>query len=185
MTPIEKNIFVVDEQGNAYEATYPKRAKGLVKNGRARFISENTICLACPPNNNLEDNEMSENKSTNESKTIQENIVKIGSLEYVLKQIELVAKDTAYLNNTIAELGKITSNIGGDIGGSAKAEALGQVVKSREETNRKLIDFYQKMYSDLTPSDSLKHKALEIILNTNEYDFSELSDLFDSIRHLG
>ena len=38
MIPIEKNIVVVDEQGNEYEATYPKRAKGLVKNGRARFI---------------------------------------------------------------------------------------------------------------------------------------------------
>ena len=47
--PIVKNIRVVDEQGNEYEATYPKRAKGLVKNGRARFISENKICLACPP----------------------------------------------------------------------------------------------------------------------------------------
>jgi len=42
-TPIEKNIIVVDEQGNEYEATYPKRAKGLVKNGRARFVDENKI----------------------------------------------------------------------------------------------------------------------------------------------
>ena len=31
--PIQKNITVIDEQGNIYEATYPKRAKGLVKNG--------------------------------------------------------------------------------------------------------------------------------------------------------
>ena len=46
---MEKNIIVVDEQGNQYEATYPKRAKGLVKNGRARFVDEHTICLACPP----------------------------------------------------------------------------------------------------------------------------------------
>ena len=60
---MEKNIFVVDEQGNQYEATYPKRAKGLVKNGRARFVDEHTICLACPPNDdNLEDRKMSENK---------------------------------------------------------------------------------------------------------------------------
>ena len=44
-----KNIEVVDEQGNVYGATYPKRAKGLVKNGRARFVGENRICLACPP----------------------------------------------------------------------------------------------------------------------------------------
>ena len=62
MTPIEKNIIVVDEQGNTLEATYPKRAKGLVKKGRARFISENVICLACPPKN-LEENAMSNNVS--------------------------------------------------------------------------------------------------------------------------
>ena len=70
MIPIEKNIIVVDEQGNEYEATYPKRAKGLVKNGRARFIDENTICLACPPNIELEDKTMSENKSTKQTTNI-------------------------------------------------------------------------------------------------------------------
>ena len=67
MTPIEKNIIVVDEQGNEYKATYPKRAKGLVKNGRARFIAENKICLACPPDKIMEDNQMSDNISVNEN----------------------------------------------------------------------------------------------------------------------
>lgn len=58
-TPIEKNVRVIDEQGNEYEATYPKRAKGLVKHGRARFLSDNLICLACPPNfDDLEDSQM-------------------------------------------------------------------------------------------------------------------------------
>ena len=47
--------------GNEYEATYPKRAKGLVKNGRARFIDEHTLCLACPPNDYLEDKSMNNN----------------------------------------------------------------------------------------------------------------------------
>ena len=65
MTPIEKNVIVVDENGKEYEATYLKRAKGLVKNGRARFINENKICLACPPKNELEDKRMSENKNVN------------------------------------------------------------------------------------------------------------------------
>ncbi len=54
-----KNIAVIDEQGNRYEATYPRRAKGLVKNGRARFVDEHTICLACPPYKS-EDEKMSE-----------------------------------------------------------------------------------------------------------------------------
>ncbi len=55
-----KNVAVIDDRGNRYEATYPKRAKGLVKNGRARFVDENTICLACPPDKS-EDKRMSEN----------------------------------------------------------------------------------------------------------------------------
>ena len=64
MTPIEKNVRVVDEQGNEYEATYPKRAKGLVKNGRARFLDESTICLACPPDTVMEDIIMKNTKET-------------------------------------------------------------------------------------------------------------------------
>ena len=71
---MEKNIIVVDEQGNQYEATYPKRAKGLVKNGRARFVDDHTICLACPPDVDLEDKTMSENKEI--------------SIAYLLEQIE-------------------------------------------------------------------------------------------------
>lgn len=58
MIPIAKNILVVDEEGYEYEATWPKRARGLVKNGRARFLSKNKICLACPPWIDMEDNEM-------------------------------------------------------------------------------------------------------------------------------
>lgn len=75
MTPITKNIRVVDESGKEYEATYPKRAKGLVKNGRARFVDETTICLSQtpaklrPPNKNLEDKDM----STNQDKSIEIN----------------------------------------------------------------------------------------------------------------
>lgn len=60
-----KNIEVVDEQGNVYGATYPKRAKGLVKNGRARFVGNNRICLACPPcTNGISEGNMDNNKST-------------------------------------------------------------------------------------------------------------------------
>ena len=60
-TPIRKNVRVIDEQGNEYEATYPKRAKGLVKHGRARFLSDDVICLACPPNStDLEDSQMTD-----------------------------------------------------------------------------------------------------------------------------
>lgn len=63
--PIEKNVLVSDEQGNTYEPTYFRRAKGLVKHGRARWMGENHICLSCPPNHleNAED-DMNETQIT-------------------------------------------------------------------------------------------------------------------------
>ena len=102
MIPIEKNIVVVDEQGNEYEATYPKRAKGLVKNGRARFINENTICLACPPNVELEDKIMSENTvNVNvEVPTEIDTSVSKHNIPYVLEQIEKLHTELQDLKNT-------------------------------------------------------------------------------------
>ncbi|MDR0904943.1 MAG: hypothetical protein LBN00_02000 [Oscillospiraceae bacterium] len=46
-----KNIEVVDEHGISYGVTYPKRAKGLVKNGRARYENDEKIVLTKPPPN--------------------------------------------------------------------------------------------------------------------------------------
>ena len=45
MIPIEKNVIVSDGNGRRIGATYPKRAKGLVKNGRAEYISDQEIRL--------------------------------------------------------------------------------------------------------------------------------------------
>ncbi len=131
MTPIEKNIIVVDELGNEYEATYPKRAKGLVKNGRARFINDNKICLLCPPEIETEDNKMSENinvnenvevnseTATNESKAQVDALVDMLNLGkdmakceadekmtigYVLSQIEKIQSETQYLQDCIKGL---------------------------------------------------------------------------------
>ncbi len=67
--PIEKNVIVTDESNNPVGSTYPKRARGLVKNGRAVYVGgcENGTPLTirlnknCPTNIILEDNLM-ENK---------------------------------------------------------------------------------------------------------------------------
>jgi len=52
--------LVTDIFGNKLEPTYPKRAKGLVKKGRAVFLEDNLICMkdSCP-NLSLEDKTMS------------------------------------------------------------------------------------------------------------------------------
>jgi hypothetical protein len=91
MIPIAKNIIVIDWQGNEYEATYPKRAKGLVKNGRARFVDEHTICLACPPNIILEDNYMSDNMINEKTEAASNPMTP--TLDYILSRIDQIIND--------------------------------------------------------------------------------------------
>ncbi len=182
MIPIEKNIIVVDEQENKYEATYPKRAKGLVKNGRARFIDANKICLVCPPNH-MEDNDMSNTTEPKEKLTI----------NYILNQIEQIVKDTEYIHNALKQLAAMPTSAPGDIAGQEKAKAIGEIVRSRETTNQQILRLYGKMYDDLNPREgNTKNKALEMLSEiVKEGSFYEseqgaevLSDILDTVRHI-
>ena len=149
---MEKNIVVVDEQGNTYEATYPKRAKGLVKNGRARFVDEYTICLACPPNDdNLEDRNMSENKE-------------LLTVDYILSQIEKIVDQTAHIHEAITQIGEL--NYGAPECGSPPDErphALSNIVQSRETTNQQILAFYRKLYEDLMPRPSMEARKFALL----------------------
>ena len=184
MIPIEKNIIVVDEQGNEYEATYPKRAKGLVKNGRARFIDENTICLACPPDTKLEDKNMSENTvNVNvEVPTEIDTSLSKHDISYVLEQIEKLHTELQDLKNTVSTIHCITDANRQSITNNpdeeehevkcdvvtevalAKVKAIVEIFHHREESLQKLLAFYEKMYDDLKPrEESIKIKALEML----------------------
>ena len=149
-----KTVRVLDEAGHEYEATYIKRAKGLVKHGRARFAddSQTVIILACPPNQNmiLEDNTM--NEQNNNTEVTENTAAETYTYEYALKQIELLTHQVDHIHLAISELGHL-ENEGTPCGGSAKsvAEGIADVVRCRETTAQKLIDFYAKMYEDLKP----------------------------------
>ena len=200
MAPIEKNVRVVDEQGNEYEATYEKRAKGLVKNGRARFISDDTICLACPPNRDLEDNSMSENKKvdtvnntnapqncgTPKEAAEQPSSEKL-TMDYLLGKLEEISQGQAFIAEAIAELGKMKSGGPGDVGTQEQARAVGEIIKAREMTNQRLIALYEKMYDDLTSKKMPKEMALRALERAaDDVDKIEaISDALDTIRHLG
>ena len=161
-----KRIAVVDENGKEYEATYVKRAKGLVKSGRARFIDENTICLACPPDNIklTEDNSMTNTENFNVDLetgevTVQETEEKATestskyNLEYFLEQIEKLtagyAGGTEYI---VSAIGRIP-NEGTPCGGSGEevAKAAAEAVRCRETTVQKTLDFYFRMVDELKP----------------------------------
>lgn len=180
MTPIEKNIIVVDEQGNEYEATYPKRAKGLVKSGRARFVDENKICLACPPNFDLEDKKMTEEGKTES----------IYSIEYILSQIAKIQEQTEYLNIALEKLSQMGDGESCAPGspGNIQGQAIADIVRCRETTNQKILSLYEKMYDDLKPDNGNKkldvlERLAQIAANTDDFA-SEKSDMLDTIRQI-
>jgi len=162
-----KRIAVIDENGKEYEATYVKRARGLVKSGRARFIDENTICLACPPDNIklTEDNSMTNTENYNVNletgevtvqeteNTVKENPSKY-NLEYFLEQIEKLtseynAKSMDLIVGAIACIQSEGTPCGGS--GDEVAKAAADAVRYRETTVQKTLDFYFRMVDELKP----------------------------------
>ena len=148
-----KTIAVVDEQGNTYEATYPKRARGLVKKGRARFVSENMICLVRPPKR--------EEKSM--SSTI--------TLDMILEQVNKVVNNNAFFEEALQSLMNMTSSnvpmspgAPPDVAGEARAKAVADICRARETTNQQLIRFYEKMYDDMMYMQGLRRENTPVVV---------------------
>ena len=140
---MEKNIAVVDEAGNVYEPTWPKRAKGLVKHGRARFVDENRICLTCPPD------------ITEETQMSNPSIFGEMTATDILNRLNNNINQTSYIGEVAEALKAMGDGDSGDmyspgnVMGQAKAEALGAIVTSRETTNQQILRLYEKMYDDM------------------------------------
>ena len=173
-----KNVIVVDEQGNEYAPTYAKRARGLVKQGRARWLDENTICLACPPNNiDLEDNEMKDMEKiadvmenievvTAETQDEMKDNTKLTAAEILARMDKIIAQGEELANavQTIKDLPVNDSPYGGE-DGKARADAIRDIYVHRENTNRLMLNMLDEM---LHPN---KHKGdlIERVLN---FDFA-------------
>lgn len=143
---MRKNVAVVDELGHEYEATYPKRAKGLVKSGRARFVDANQICLLRPPQIDLEDESMEQNSTALTAREIFDQIVKLqGDLKNIRETTELI--------QTIRDTNQSNGNDSVELDTQvvvAKIDALVDVFESREGTYQQMLSVYEKMYDDLT-----------------------------------
>ena len=145
-----KTVIVIDEQGNKLESTYPKRAKGLIKNGRARVVDENTICLVdLPKNIILEENEMNNNNIILEEK----------------KEVQI---DLAYIMNKIDEITKMNLDLinNQDFGEMACVPGTKTPVQCICETNNKMIDFLQEIYKTRQPKESMNEKIILELINT-------------------
>jgi hypothetical protein len=92
------------------------------------------------------------NEQINHTEVTENSAAETYTYEYALKQIELLTHQVDHIHLAISELGHL-ENEGTPCGGSAKsvAEGIADVVRCRETTAQKLIDFYSKMYEDLKP----------------------------------
>jgi hypothetical protein len=172
-----KNVIVVDEFGIDYGTTYQKRAKGLVKSGRARFTEDNRICLTRPPEkfeglfenspttSNSEDKlvENTNNIKANPAATDGENF-KITTAE-ILARIDKIIEDKTHINDAFAAL-----KGSGAAQQSATGMAIGTIVEEREKTNQRMLDLLEKLYDNnsdknLTP-DAQELNALGNVLNS-------------------
>ncbi len=97
--------------------------------------------------------------------------------EYALEQIELISKNTGYLTEALQVLSQmIPAGGAGDIAGAEKARAIGNSVVAREETNRRLIEFYQKLYDEFKPQ-----KQRETVLSEDMIKFQQMCDMLSKI----
>jgi len=175
-----RNIVVVDSSGKNYAPTYPRRARGLIKAGRARWSDnrKKKICLLVSPAHYEEDNTMNE-RYDNDGNIIATDSVVIAetpnesdtqlTIGYILSQMEKIRSDSEYIHRALEDVQKINPHepsVSGaqDIGSQAMAHAINGIVTSREATNQKLLAMYERMYEDIKPTKQ----------NANAYDIEKL-----------
>lgn len=158
-----KNITVTDENGNIAGSTYPKRALGLVKKDRARWINADTICLCAQ---DMEEKTMANNFYEifdNQITKMQEQIkddnpetampVRMQILktmetfraqEQGTKILDMIKTQLDFLKDDLTK----TSDI--DFSNTANSAAF----LSREETKQKMLALMEKLINaTITPSE--------------------------------
>ncbi len=85
--------------------------------------------------------------SENINKVVTENEKEI-SASSILREIANIQKDNSHIFEALKHLEDVKSEGPGDIGAEEKAKAIADVVKCRETTNQRLIDFYERAYFD-------------------------------------
>ncbi|PWL53430.1 MAG: hypothetical protein DBY36_03205 [Clostridiales bacterium] len=117
------------------------------------------------------------------------------SPEYILRQVEAIHGNTAYLTDAVEKIGELGGN--DSIAPDYRAQAIGDIVKAREETNCRLIEFYTNLFYWQCPEArpekigderakqnyELRKQALNI-LGDADLDGDELADVLAKIINM-
>ena len=157
--PLKENMIrVTDMKGNALSPTYKRRARGLVKAGRAIWTGpeESEIRLVDRPEI-PEDNIMKDinNAETRLTEVTPEDYSSLGenrvTPELILERMDQVRLDCQHIYEALGMLKdfKINESPEGGLGDAERARAITAIVKCRETTLQKELDLLGKMYDDL------------------------------------
>lgn len=74
-------------------------------------------------------------------------------LSYVMSKIDEISKYSQHIENAVASISSLPVNEcpNGGTGDAARANAIGNSIAAREETNRALIEFLKQIYNDVKP----------------------------------
>lgn len=148
VVPIEKNIIVIDKDNNMLNKTYKKRAKQLVKNNRAYYVDDQTICL------------------TDKKEEVMSEV----TYEAILEKIDLVIKENEQLTKNITEVQK--ENLSKD-----QLKTILRLYKEKEKTNRRMIKELRKIYDDQSGRNvrkSILKTARISVKNGEKIDYDKL-----------
>ena len=122
-----KHTEVIDEHGAYLQNTYERRARGLVKKGRAYYVTASCICLITPPENM-------------EEKTLETNDKK----DTILQQKE-------YLQEAFSAIEKIPHELNEELT-AIRTKTILEIVEAREKTNQEVVALLRAMLEqDSTP----------------------------------
>ncbi len=177
-----QNITVIDKNGHTIGSTYPKRALGLVKKDRARWINADTICLCAQDmeektmaNNFYEifDNQISKMQEQlkdyepETSMSVRIQILKTMEIfraqEQGTKILDMIKDQLDFLKKDLAS----TANI--DFTNTENSMAF----VAREETKQRMLNLMEKLIdATMTP-----HQANSVI---NRDTIDEFGDKFQN-----
>lgn len=85
------------------------------------------------------------------------------SMNYVLEQIEKLSLQTEHLESAMQKISEVEDYAGDLVVGSTKAQALADIIRSRETTNQQFLKLYEKMYDDLKPRNKTTDMMSEVL----------------------
>lgn len=173
-----KNITVVDAMQNVYGNTYPKRARGLVKKGRARFVGKNIILMLLPPCKKEEIcMDLTDIKTDNVEQEAGEQLLASQQDICIMEKIDQIIKEASYVTSGIQQLEHLDE---------AGCQAVVNSIEQREQTNRCLIGLLAEMQKEAAFRSRTEaiQKLTDSIINSTINDEAKVESIREILNNM-